>query len=148
MQEKIENITKIIHRLQEYVKCKGITLNQIAVAIGASNSYFSKMANNEGSLGEEVIRKILLYYDDLDPDWLVTGRGKMTKSEALSQNSDTASVDAKLVQALADANRALSIANKTILNQQEMIAYLSKSAECSPPLNFTTNPTLNPVDNK
>ena len=56
-EEKAENITKVIYRLQEYVKYKGITLNQIAVVIGVSNSYFSKMANSGGSLGEDIIRK-------------------------------------------------------------------------------------------
>ena len=122
MQEKAENITKVIYRLQEYVKYKGITLNQIAVVIGVSNSYFSKMANSGGSLGEDIIRKILLFYDDLNSDWLIIGRGKMIKDGTISQNEAPDFVNAKLVQALADANKALSAANETILQQQEMIA--------------------------
>lgn len=133
MQEKEENITKIIYRLQEYVKYKGITLNQIAVVIGVSNSYFSKMASSGGSLGEDIIRKILLFYDDLNSDWLIIGRGKMIKDRAISQNEAPDFVNAKLVQALADANKALSAANETILQQQEIIANHTNTTTYTPP---------------
>ena len=137
MQEKEENITKIIYRLQEYVKYKGITLNQIAVVIGVSNSYFSKMASSGGSLGEDIIRKILLFYDDLNSDWLIIGRGKMIKDRAISQNEAPDFVNAKLVQALADANKALSAANETILQQQEIIANHTNTTTYTPPKTST-----------
>ena len=42
----------------------------------------------------------------------------MIKSEAHSQHEIIDSVNAKLVQALADTNKALSAANETILQQQ------------------------------
>ena len=148
MQEKEENITKIIYRLQEYVKYKGITLNQIAVVIGVSNSYFSKMASSGGSLGEDIIRKILLFYDDLNSDWLIIGRGKMIKDRAISQNEAPDFVNAKLVQALADANKALSAANETILQQQEMIAKHTNTGIYAPPhlAESEAKHSLSPVD--
>ena len=149
MQEKEENITKIIYRLQEYVKYKGITLNQIAVVIGVSNSYFSKMASSGGSLGEDIIRKILLFYDDLNSDWLIIGRGKMIKDRAISQNEAPDFVNAKLVQALADANKALSAANETILQQQEIIANHTNTTPFPPPhAGSEAKLPLNPVDKK
>ena len=149
MQEKEENITKIIYRLQEYVKYKGITLNQIAVVIGVSNSYFSKMASSGGSLGEDIIRKILLFYDDLNSDWLIIGRGKMIKDRAISQNEAPDFVNAKLVQALADANKALSAAYETILQQQEIIANHTNTTTYTPPHEGSeAKPPLNPVDKK
>ena len=148
MQEKEENITKIIYRLQEYVKYKGITLNQIAVVIGVSNSYFSKMASSGGSLGEDIIRKILLFYDDLNSDWLIIGRGKMIKDRAISQNEAPDFVNAKLVQALADANKALSAANETILQQQEIIAKRTSTGIYTPPhfAESEAKHSLSPVD--
>ena len=148
MQEKAENITKVIYRLQEYVKYKGITLNQIAVVIGVSNSYFSKMANSGGSLGEDIIRKILLFYDDLNSDWLIIGRGKMIKDGTISQNEAPDFVNAKLVQALDDANKALSAANETILQQQEMIAKHTNTGIYTPPhlAESEAKHSLSPVD--
>lgn len=81
MQENRENITKIIQRLSLYVDNQDISFNQIANKIGVSNSYFSKMVRNDGSLGEDVITKILLYYDNINPEWLLTGHGPMLREE-------------------------------------------------------------------
>lgn len=79
MQENSENFTKIINRLQQYVDYKGISFNKIAQNISVSNSYFSKMLKNNGDLGENVVKKILLYYEDINSDWLITGRGSMLR---------------------------------------------------------------------
>lgn len=81
MQENIENITKIITRISKYSDIQGVNFNQIAQKIGVSNSYFSKMVKNNGSLGEDIIRKFLLFYDDVSPEWLLTGRGNMLKEK-------------------------------------------------------------------
>jgi transcriptional regulator with XRE-family HTH domain len=81
MQENNENITKIISRLEQYAVNQGINFNQIAQKIGVSNSYFSKMVKSNGSLGEDIIRKILLYYDNINTEWLITGAGDMLKSK-------------------------------------------------------------------
>lgn len=75
----IENFTKIIERIEYYNELKELNFNQLAIAIGVSNSYFSKMVKNKGSLGEDIIKKILLFYDDINPEWLLTGQGSMLK---------------------------------------------------------------------
>ncbi|MDR1679506.1 MAG: helix-turn-helix domain-containing protein [Prevotellaceae bacterium] len=77
MQENVENFTKIIDRLKYFLDCQGYNFNQLAIKIGVSNSYFSKMYKNKGSLGEDIIQKIVFYYEDISPDWLLTGRGSM-----------------------------------------------------------------------
>ncbi len=112
MQEKSE---KIIHRLKQYVDSKGISLNQIAVEIGISNSYFSKMLKNSGSMGEEIVRKILLFYEDINVEWFVTGNGEMLKQKSRGANAiHGGEINETLVQALADANA-------TILLQQQQL---------------------------
>ncbi len=77
-----ENFTKIIGRLKLYLDFKGYTFNQLAVAIGVSNSYFSKMLKSNGSLGEDITKKILLFYDEVNPEWLILGKGSMLKKES------------------------------------------------------------------
>lgn len=75
-----ENNTKTIHRLQEYCTSIGISLNRIAVDLGISNSYFSKMVRKSGSIGSDILEKILLHYPDINPEWLLTGKGDMKKN--------------------------------------------------------------------
>lgn len=87
MQEKSENITKAIGRLCEYITYSGITFNKLATELGLSNSYFSKMVKNNGSIGSDVIENILRIHPELNADWLITGRGSMLRHESTSINS-------------------------------------------------------------
>jgi len=84
MQEKNENITKIVERLSYYLEIEGDNFHKLATNIGLSNSYFSKMLKNKGSLGEDIIRKILLYYENINSEWLILGTGSMKKEEFVS----------------------------------------------------------------
>ena len=89
MQEKGENFTKIIDRLSQFLEVEGDNFSKLANNIGLSNSYFSKMIKNNGSLGEEIIRKILLYYEKINAEWLILGVGSMLKEKpVLTQSPD------------------------------------------------------------
>lgn len=92
MYKNTENFTKTIDRLKYYLDNRDYNFNQLAVGIGISNSYFSKMYKNKGSLGEEIINKILLFYENLNPDWLLTGRGEMLRNSPNSSEIDIKSV--------------------------------------------------------
>lgn len=81
MQEKSENITKTIGRLSEYITHSGMTFNKLATELGLSNSYFSKMVKNNGSIGSDIIENILRAHPELNADWLITGRGGMLRHE-------------------------------------------------------------------
>ena len=73
----------------------------------------------------------------------------MIKDRAISQNEAPDFVNAKLVQALADANKALSAANETILQQQEIIANHTNTTTYTPPhAGSEAKLPLNPVDKK
>lgn len=94
MQEKEENNTKTIHRLSEYTTRTGISFNKLALELGLSNSYFSKMVKNGGSIGSDIIENILRIHPDINADWLLTGRGSMFSSDSrtsLKQESNVVS---------------------------------------------------------
>ena len=74
---------KIISRLEEYVAKRGDNFAQLTLAIGVSVGYFSRMRKVKGSLGAEVLARILTHYSDLSADWLLTGQGTMLKGYQL-----------------------------------------------------------------
>lgn len=117
MHDNNENITKIIFRLSLFIDSQGSNFNKLAVNIGVSNSYFSKMLNNNGSLGEDIIRKILLYYKNLNPEWLILGVGDMLRNE----NQEELSVNTILrrYETLAIENAALKTRNEVLENKIE-----------------------------
>ncbi|WP_279183548.1 hypothetical protein [Alistipes finegoldii] len=86
--------------------------------------------------------------ENISADWLLSGEGNMIKDEAISQNEVPNFVNAKLVQALADANKALSAANETILQQQEIIANHTNTTTYPPHAGSEAKLPLNPVDKK
>lgn len=89
MQEKQENITKTIQRLNEYITIKGLSFNKLATKLGLSNSYFSKMLRNNGSIGSDIIENILREYPEINGDWLISGRGVMFHTNDYEQKKIT-----------------------------------------------------------
>jgi len=122
MQDNNENNTKIISRLSQYIDSQGSNFNKLSKNIGVSNSYFSKMLNNNGSLGEDIIRKILLYYENLNPEWLILGVGEMLRNDNLSEKDSLTTV-LKRYEALAVENANLKIRNA---EQEKRIEELEK----------------------
>lgn len=71
----------VIERLYQLFDYKGDSVYKISKEIGVSNGYFSKTRAKQGSVGSDIIEKIVSYYTDLSLDWLLTGNGTMLKEE-------------------------------------------------------------------
>ena len=71
----------ILERIKEYIDCKGITIAAFERSIGMSNASFGKSLKNRGAIGSDKIENILSVYTDLSSEWLLTGTGKMLKSD-------------------------------------------------------------------
>ncbi|MCL2560999.1 MAG: helix-turn-helix domain-containing protein [Rikenellaceae bacterium] len=134
MQIFYENNTKLIHRLEEYLTAKGISFNRLAVDLGLSNSYFSKMVKNEGSVGSDVVGKILRMHPGLNADWLLTGRGPMLHADGVAgvaapaEKSPTQSTggvhEALLIKMLADKEKEIASLNREIgALEQKLVTY-------------------------
>lgn len=76
----MENNTTLGERIKQFVDYKEISLNQLADAVGASNSYFNKVVKLNTSVGAERVEKILRAFPELNAEWLITGEGSMLKS--------------------------------------------------------------------
>ncbi|MBC7642814.1 MAG: hypothetical protein H7174_10835 [Flavobacterium sp.] len=63
-------------RLDKFINFSNLNDNKLTISCGISNGLIGK-ARNRGSLSQENISKILLKYENLDANWLMTGRGKM-----------------------------------------------------------------------
>lgn len=107
MQEKNENSKNMMERLVHFIDSKGESFNQLAQNIGVSNSYFSKMLKNNGSIGLEILTKIVLFYDNLNVDWLITGRGNMLRNEENIFDSEFDSGRLSYLQSLQCENKCL-----------------------------------------
>lgn len=70
---------KSVARIHQYLEYKGIKPTRFEKEVGLSNGYLGTQLKRNADLGEGVLNKILDYCLDIDPEWLLTGRGDMIK---------------------------------------------------------------------
>lgn len=75
--------TKVVDRVLQFLKYKGIAKTAFEKTAGFSNGYFGKIQKGGGNIGGDNIEYILNYFNDLNPIWLMTGKGKMIKPDWL-----------------------------------------------------------------
>lgn len=72
---------KAIERLTQYLELKGIKPTRAEKDWGLSNGYLGTQLKRLADLGEGAINKIIDNSLDLNPEWLITGKGEMLKTE-------------------------------------------------------------------
>ena len=76
---------KAINRVIQYIDNKGINNSLFEKKCGLSNGYLGTQLKRNDDLGEGVLNKILDNCLDISPEWLLTGRGEMLKSEVATE---------------------------------------------------------------
>jgi phage repressor protein C with HTH and peptisase S24 domain len=69
-------------RIRQYISFKGITPYKFCKELGFSLGYLDK----KGAIGTDKYLKIIEYYSDINPYWLLTGKGEMLRKEMPSYN--------------------------------------------------------------
>ena len=94
----------ILERLKEYIDSKGISVSAFEKSIGMSNASFGKSLKNKGAIGTDKLENILIVYPDLSPDWLLTGRGDMIKSNRTFPENHTSCPNPELGNTISKDN--------------------------------------------
>ncbi len=72
---------KAIDRLYEYFSKKNLKPTAVEKEIGISNGYLSSQKKRSADMGEGILNKIIDYFQDINPIWLITGNGPMLKDD-------------------------------------------------------------------
>ena len=91
-----------VQRIQEYIENKGISKYRFYQESGLSNGALDKGEN----IGSDKCEKILYAFPDLNPDWLLTGRGSMLKKDSMLLEEEIGGED-KTVSEVLPAKRNL-----------------------------------------
>lgn len=108
----------LMARLKQYIDYKGISQYQFCMDVKVSKPFLTK----ERAITTTALEKILLVYNDLNSNWLVTGQGKMI----LSQPNDLNTQSDDKTNDLLEANRILE---KTIRDKNTIISLLQSDNE-------------------
>lgn len=68
---------KIVDRIKLFIEHKNISLRRFDESIGMSKGYMSRQIKTNASVGGDVLEKIIDAYPELNPIWLLQGKGDM-----------------------------------------------------------------------
>lgn len=74
-----------VYRLKIFIKSKGLGQTKFEELVGFSRGFISKVTP---SIGVDKLLDIIYFFPDLNIEWLITGKGKMTNPSINSDNSD------------------------------------------------------------
>lgn len=84
---------KAIDRFYEYLAEKSLKPTAIEKLIGLSNGYLSAQKKRSADMGEGMMLKIIDYFRDINPLWLLTGEGSMLRTDGTPTMLSTSSTD-------------------------------------------------------
>lgn len=68
-------------RLKEYIDYKELSLRAFEASIGFSNGALTSQLKPGKTIGVDKLENILRVYEELSPDWLLTGKGAMLRDK-------------------------------------------------------------------
>ncbi|MBC7845757.1 MAG: hypothetical protein H7Y10_04615 [Flavobacterium sp.] len=84
---------KAIERLNRFIDYKGVKPAVFEREVGLSNGYIGKQLKRNADLGEGILIKILENCPEINPEWLLTGKGEMLKEAADNYNKELPAPD-------------------------------------------------------
>lgn len=79
-------MTSISDRISSLIKQKGISARALEQRIGCSNGVISRCISKGTDISSQWVSKIIESFDELNAEWLLTGRGNMLKEEPATGN--------------------------------------------------------------
>lgn len=131
---------RVIDRLLEYLRYKGISNSAAEKEMGLANAYLKNTSKDGriGSIGSDILAKVEEIYLDLCLIWLITGKGDMLK-ESVVNDSSTPSVKAQKGNSI-----QVDFTDTPLLMEEHHANY---GENVSPTKGKTVSPTVSPTLN-
>lgn len=120
---------KAIERLIQYIDYKGFSNRSFEIQIGLSNGYIGTQLKRNADLGESILNKILDNCLDINPIWLISGKGEMLRQKEAPIVPIVNEKDSYIIELQKDKIRSLE---KELQNQRQEIEQLKKELSSVP----------------
>lgn len=90
-----KNLSNMIDRIQQIIKLKSLSPSLLADQINVQRSSISHILSGRNKPSLDLVQKILSTFPDINSEWLLTGKGKMIKSEIKESTNESEKVEEK-----------------------------------------------------
>jgi len=108
-----------LQRIKIYLDRKGIKISAFEKSVGLSNGSFGGQLKKNRSIGIDKLENIVHTYQDLNANWVLTGKGEMILGETDDLQAEQMNYE-----------RTIEALNRVIIAQQKTIIALEKLVEC------------------
>lgn len=77
-----------LERIKKYIDNKGLSIRAFEASVGFSNGAFASQLKNNRTIGVDRLENILRVYEDLNVEWLLTGRGDMLRNNIAVEGAE------------------------------------------------------------
>ncbi len=127
-------------RLKQFIDFLGVSTRNFEQKISVSNGLIGRFLSKNTTIQSDVLSKICYTYPELNPEWLITGRGEMLRSQVQNVNGhhntatmngdihqSTGDNDTQRLDSLLEANRKLIDQHAELIRQQGELIEIIKS---------------------
>ena len=122
-------MNNIAIRLQSFIKYLGLNNTRFADEINVQRSGISHILSGRNKPGLDFIYKIFNTYPDLNPDWLIMGRGKMLKGEIISSTEAVEPDKPTIEENIPDPQGSIHFSEKPLKTQEKGTTITKKSVK-------------------
>ena len=94
----------IVENIKKYADFKGISIKKIGEKLGLSGATLYKAINSTNNIGTKILEDFILFYNDINPIWLITGKGEMLLNSIDLTNKDNKIKEVEINQVNEDSN--------------------------------------------
>ena len=119
-------------RLRQFIEYLGISIRNFEQKISVSNGLIARFLSKNTTIQSDVLSKICDTFSNLNPDWLLTGKGEMLRgsvSEAPPDN--TLSVLLERIEDLARENGQLKAENEMLKKENAHLERVASAAHAT-----------------
>lgn len=70
------------NRILKVIDNSGLTASEFALKVGIQSAQISHIKSGRNKVSLEIVQRILANFDEINPDWLILGKGEMYRNSA------------------------------------------------------------------
>lgn len=121
-----------VSRIKQYIDYKGMSVRQFEESVGFSNGAFASQYKNNKTIGVDKVENILQIYTDINPVWLLTGKGDMCISTDGANVSCVTTIEKQLLAMLKEKDAKIEEQAKIIGRLEERLLGCNSSLKKNP----------------